>query len=168
MDILKDIDLDCLEIAAGDRPTPGFIHNDLRPLEHIEIVCDCLKINEFLNDHGVGDKRFTAIRATHILEHFPYNDTVRVLLNWQDLLLPGGSIHIEVPNFSWQTRAHSDGVISDEEAVYYVYGEQNYDGNFHKAAFTEEIIRMKLRDAGFVNITVSDIGQVLIANANKP
>jgi len=150
-----------LEIGAGERPTPGFIHNDLRPLNDIELVCDALEIGEHT------DELFCEVRANHILEHFPYNDTVDVLKNWSDLLLPGGLIHIEVPNFSWQTRAHASGEISDEKAVYFVYGEQNYDGNYHKAAFTESLLRGVLVEAGFINVNVADIGQVLVAEGIK-
>lgn len=150
-----------LEIGAGERPTPGYVHNDIRDLNDIEIVCDALEI------HKHTDDKFLEVRANHILEHFPYNGTVDVLRNWSNLLLPGGKIHLEVPNFSWQTRAHSSGEITDEKAVYYVYGEQNYEGNYHKAAFTDGILRQCLQDADFKHITIVDIGQVLVADATK-
>ncbi len=152
-----------LEIAAGERPTPDFIHNDFRALPDIELVCDARE--ELLEI--VGSERVSHLRACHVLEHFPYGETVNVLLLWKNLLVPGGSIHIEVPNLAWQVRACAAGEINSEEFVYFAYGEQNYEGNFHYAAFDEPLLRKRLEEAGFTNVGIVDIGQVLIANAFK-
>lgn len=152
-----------LEVAAGERPTANFIHNDLRALPDIEIVCDA---REALVE-AIGIERVSHLRACHVLEHFPYAETVNVLSLWRSLIVNGGTIHIEVPNLAWQVRALQEGQINSSEFVYYAYGEQNYEGNFHYAAFDEDLLRQRLREAGFSSIGISDIGQVLIANAFK-
>jgi predicted SAM-dependent methyltransferase len=151
-----------LEVGAGERPTPGFIHNDARPLPDIEVVCDARDL-----PNVVGHDRCSVVRACHVLEHFPYDETVNVLSEWKSLLAPGGSVHIEVPNMGWQTTAHANGEITDEEFVYFAYGEQNYSGNFHCAGFTSALLHLRLQQTGFVDINVVDIGQVLVANATK-
>lgn len=150
-----------LEVAAGERPTDGFIHNDARPLDHIEIVSDARE--ELVNIVGTG--RVSHLRACHVLEHFPYNETVNVLARWRTLLVSNGTIHLELPNLSWQVGALTRGEISPQEFVYYAYGEQNYTGNFHFAAFTEDLLRERLEQAGYTSINVVDIGQVLVATA---
>lgn len=152
-----------LEIGAGERPTPGFIHNDARPLPDIEIVSDARR--ELVGIVGQGNA--SVVRACHVLEHFPYGETVNVLSEWREMLSVGGQIHIEVPNLSWQTRAHVSGEITDQEFVYFCYGEQNYSGNFHCAGFTYELIGSKLLESGFSTVRVVDIGQVLVATAMK-
>lgn len=152
-----------LEIAAGERPTDGFIHNDARALTDIEIVCDARE--ELLRIVGQGG--CSQVRACHVLEHFSYGETVNVLSVWRSMLAKGGYIHIEVPNLAWQTAAHANGEITDEEFVYFAYGEQNYEGNFHFAAFTSELLRRRLAEAGFINANVVDIGQVLVATATN-
>lgn len=156
-----DIEGKMLEIGAGDRPIPGFIHNDARDLNDIQVVCDALELKHHVKGRCAG------LTANHILEHFSYRNTVDVLENWKALILPGGSIHIEVPNLSWQTRAHAKGEIDDKQVVNYMYGDQDYDGNYHYAAFTESLLREALDEAGFDNIGIQDIGQVLIADAVK-
>ena len=158
MDDIKNYQF--LEIGAGENPTPGYIHNDMRALDDIELVCDALEIRKYIGDH-----RFMQVKANHILEHFGRLKTVEVLSNWFDLLEDGGTLHIEVPNFEWQTRAHQTGLITDEEAIYFVYGEQNHEGNFHMTAFTESYLEKCLFDAGFKSVTVHNIGQVLVADA---
>jgi predicted SAM-dependent methyltransferase len=148
-----------LELGAGINPFPGYTHQDIRALPDIEIICDASNI--WLFEFDLWDE----IRACHLLEHFSYTETVYILKGWRSILYPGGKIHIEVPNFSWQTRAHTNGEITDEEAVYYIYGEQNYEENTHKAGFTEELLQANLIAAGFKDITIQDIGQVLVAEA---
>jgi predicted SAM-dependent methyltransferase len=155
-----------LEIASGERPFEdgrGWVHNDHRALSHIEYVCDCrVELLEKL-----GRESCDELRAAHVLEHFGYTSTVDVLGLWKEMLKPGGKLHIEVPNMAWQIQAHSRGEITDEEFVYYAYGEQNYDSNYHCAGFTKVILRDQLEKAGFSHVTVTDIGQVLVALAIK-
>ena len=149
-----------LEIGCGDRPTPGFIHNDMRPLDDVEIVADARDLLSIL-----GPGRASQIRACHVLEHFPYPQTVNILSDWARLLSDNGSIHLEVPNLRWQISAVASGEITVSKFVYYAYGEQDYEGNFHYAAFDEDLLRSSLSLAGFDKIVISDIGQVLIATA---
>lgn len=151
-----------LELGAGYRPTPGYTHQDARPQDDIEIVGDAARITEHPD---IGPESCEIIRATHLLEHFSFRETENVLREWRAALKVGGALYIEVPHFGWQTRAHANGHLSDEEAVTYVFGEQDYEGNFHFAAFTEALLRKKLDQAGFRDIHIQDIGQVLIATA---
>ncbi len=152
-----------LEIGAGDRPTPGYTHNDNRELPDIEIVCDARDLI-----HHLGPVSCDAIMANHILEHFSYRETLDVLREWRTLLRSDCPIHIEVPNAGWQTRAWSEGEITWEEFVYYFLGGQDYPGNAHLAAFTVTHLHNSLVAAGFANVVVTDIGQVLVADAVKP
>jgi predicted SAM-dependent methyltransferase len=143
-----------LELGAGDRPTPGFIHNDARPLPDIEIVCPVEEITAHVKGHA------DEIRATHLLEHFSWRDTVALLTEWRELVIPGGKVYIEVPNLTWQTNAHAGG-HDDIEIVNLIFGDQDYEGNYHKAAFTERLLRRRMEEAGLHTISVIDIGMVL-------
>lgn len=153
-----------LELGAGYRPTPGFVHNDARPGEDIEIVWPAETISQCPE---VGPESCTTIRATHLLEHFSYRKSSIVLREWWDCLQPGGEVYIEVPNLTWQTHAHARGEITDSEVVNYLYGEQDYPGNFHYTGFTEYTLDCALTDAGFIDVRIQDIGQVLIAWGRK-
>ncbi len=150
-----------LELGAGYRPTPGFIHNDFNEGDDIEIVCGAEEIENFV------DTPVDHLRATHLLEHFPYNDTVKVLKAWYNILAEQGELYIEVPNLQWQTQAHVIGEINDEEAVRYIYGEQDFKGNFHYAAFTVGLLEKRLKEAGFKTVEVWSVTQVVCARAFK-
>lgn len=146
---------DKLELGAGSNPTPGYIHNDIRPLEHIEVVCDILEITNYVRPG------WTKIKMAHCLEHFGKQDIKQILEDCYCLLQKNGEVIIDVPNLSWQTQAHYLREISDEEAVYFIFGEQDYAENTHKYGFTKRLLAEALTNARF-NATVTDIGQVLI------
>jgi predicted SAM-dependent methyltransferase len=162
-----------LELAAGDRPTPGFIHHDARALDDIEIVCDIDAIGDHVADGSCG-----VVRATHFLEHFSHRKTVLYLKRWGKLLKTGGVLYIEVPNLMWQARAlASDGKVNGpdgyhewphEELVRLMYGDQDYPGNAHYTGFTDQTLSTSLADAGFKDIAIADVGMVLCAHATWP
>lgn len=149
-----------LELGAGSSPTPGYIHNDIRPLNHIEIVCDIREIANYVKSG------WTTIKMAHCLEHFSPAEAKKIVKICYDLLAFSGALTIDVPNFKWQTKAHTFQEISDEEAVYFIYGEQDYEENTHRNGFTEASLTKLLTDTGFRAI-VNDIGQVLIGTGVK-
>ncbi len=148
-----------LEIAAGERPTPGFLHNDMRDLEDIEIVCDCRELPKRIATKAVE------IRCTHALEHFSHRETVSVLREWGSLMELEGFLHIEVPNLLGQIRALMSGELSHKEVVTLMYGDQDYEGNQHLTGFTHETLAESLWIAGFRSITIQDIGLVLVVGS---
>lgn len=159
-----------LELGAGEHPFlegDDWVHNDQRLLDHIETVGDAndpAYCHLLVARHGL----FDGIRATHLLEHFSYLVTVNILCLWYSMLRPGGELYIEVPNLEWQMRAYVDGEIDARKAVYYIFGGQDYEGNFHRAGFDLPLLTQVLREAGFEKIVVTSIGQVLCASAVKP
>src|SRR5690348_326151 len=86
-----------LDLGSGYRPYlddgRDWVHSDLRPGPHIEMIFPAECCNE-----EVGDEACDEIRATHLLEHFSYRKTVSVLENWLRSLKRGGMLYIEVPH----------------------------------------------------------------------
>lgn len=152
-----------LEVGAGDRPTPGFICHDARPLPGISIVADMWDLPEHVSPGSCVE-----VRATHLLEHFSHRDTGRVIELWRDLLKPGGHLYIEVPNGEWQVRAAASGSIDWAEFVRLCYGDQDYPGNAHLTSFSMPSLAGVLIDAGLTEVQVMDIGMVLVATAERP
>lgn len=162
-----------LELGSGERPYHDgryWVHNDEREdLPHVEIICKAEDITTV-----VGRDRVHELRAAHLLEHFSYLRTVGILKEWALCLVPGGLIHIEVPNLMWQCKALAldapdpMGIYySHKEVVSLIFGGQDYSGNYHFTGFTEETLKDSLLEAGYRFPEVTDIGQVLIAKAMK-
>ena len=158
-----------LELGSGDRPYGGddWVHNDERDLPHIELVGAAEHISQLVEPDSVD-----CLRAAHLLEHFSWRDTSAVLEDWYKVIRPGGQIWIEVPSLEWQAqelleKSGAYGAFRDEHMVEFIYGSQNYPGNYHKAAFTVDLLRQKLEDAGFVDVEVYQAGQILDAHGTK-
>lgn len=153
-----------LEVACGDRPTPGYTHHDARPLPHVGICCDMWDLPRHVKAHSCVE-----IRATHILEHFSHTDTMGVLILWHGLLVPGGSLHIEVPNLTWQVERMIESTTFDDQAeiVRLMYGDQDYDGNYHHTGFTETLLGGYLAQTHFGEVHILDIGAVLVVTARS-
>lgn len=139
-----------LIIGAGTRQKPGWKHHDALELPGIDYVCEFYELPKFVEPESC-----TAIEMTHMLEHFPTNETQKVLAQIKSFLAPQGTLYLEVPNFSW----HASLVLNefrDEEAVYYAFGGQLDQWDFHKTGFTPSILYKALIAAGFVDIKIID------------
>lgn len=158
-----------LELGSGDRPYEdgrGWTHLDARDLEHIEIVDDAATLIK------IPPASCEEIRAAHLLEHFSHRDTVGILETWRSKLVPGGRLYIEVPDLSWQALAltnlsHRKGKTPDELTVM-IFGEQDYEGNYHKTGFTCGTLVQRFDDAGYERAQCQSIGMVIIAEAYNP
>ena len=118
-----------LELGSGDRPTPGYVHLDERgDLPDIGIVGDATR----LDLAGVDPLSCEEIRATHLLEHFSHRQTVDLLKHWRTYLKPGGTLYLEVPDLAGHVAAWRRRESTDEMFVEYLYGRQDYEGNYHR------------------------------------
>ena len=118
-----------LEIAAGSKPQPGYLHHDIRPLPDIDIVCDA---RSFPVEHR---GTFDEVYASNILEHFNRFEVESVLKEWVSLLRPGGLIKVIVPDVGEIARQYAGGMIDHEFFVYLMYGGQDYEFNRHYYGF---------------------------------
>jgi predicted SAM-dependent methyltransferase len=134
-----------LILCAGDRHVPGFTTHDIHGNQ--DILCDLFDIGNHVEPESCEEIHFT-----HALEHFPTKMVPQVLDLIYGLLKPEGRLYIEVPNFAWHAQLINEG--KDREAVYYAFGGQLDEWDFHKTAFTPKIIREELEDAGFRDIDV--------------
>lgn len=150
-----------VNIGSGERPRDGFVNVDFRPEVNPEIIADAEDVKKI----GLG--LYDHLLAEHILEHFSFLKTVEVLKKWRSLLKDGGTFEIHVPNGEWQVNAVANGQITWDEFVDYAYGAQTYEGNFHFTSFNADLLRRCLEEAGFKNVTVTDVTQVLVAFGNK-
>lgn len=138
-----------LILCANTRQLPGYKHHDVQDLPGIDYVCDLFDLPS-----QIKGERFSEVQFTHALEHFPTKDTQKVLALLRDLLIDGGTLYLEVPNFAWHARILLEG--RERDAVYYAFGGQLNEWDFHKTGFTEDILREELELAGFRDINIQN------------
>ncbi len=109
------------------------------------------------HDHGteiyplaIDDESADVIRASHVLEHFPFDEVPKVIKHWASKLKPGGALKIAVPDFGYIAQAYLDGKQLPIEG--YTMGGQTDSDDFHKALFDAETLKDLFRDAGLTDI----------------
>lgn len=75
---------------------------DIDPKQNPDIVADASNLYMALPEELRG--KLDGVFASHVLEHFSYWDTERVLTNWKDCLREGGELHVVVPSWEWAAR----------------------------------------------------------------
>lgn len=169
-----------IELGSGFHPVEGFdIHMDINP------ECPHLEKIGSVDSVPFPDNTFEEARASDVLEHFSYRDTLRVLKEWFRILQPGGKIYIQCPNAKLLAQRWinndlplMDGMPIDFSASYWILGGHN-DGcfaknddtwrfNAHYTLFSSESLEFYLRKVGFRDIDIqSDGGSNLICWARK-
>lgn len=95
-----------------------------------------------------ADNSVEAIRASHVLEHFPHGQVADVIKEWVRVLKPGGELKIAVPDFAGIAQGYLEGRAQPTEG--YVMGGQVDGADFHKAIFDEAHLKKHLAGAGLV------------------
>lgn len=148
-----------LIVGANKRQIDGYTHHDVLPLPGIDIVCEFFDLPKYVKTESCEE-----IQMTHMLEHFPTQRIQEVLSILRSLLSPGGKLYIEVPNFAWHAQLVLEG--RERDAVYYAFGGQLDEWDFHRTGFTPTILEEELSTAGFANIKLEP-GSSICAWATK-
>lgn len=134
-----------LHLGCGDRYIPGFLHVDIRPLPHVQIVTPVDKLDSFASNS------VDLIYNCHVLEHLRRGEELRVLIEWYRVLKPHGILRTAVPNFEAVVQWYQKTKNLDD-LMGCLYGRQNYEYNFHYQAFDFARLAKLLKAAGFTNI----------------
>jgi predicted SAM-dependent methyltransferase len=166
-----------IEIGAGGKPTPGYLHVDAVAHEGVDVVDDGRTLESFQAE--VAEE----IYSHWFLEHVARHEVPAMLEQWKRVLTPGGNVHIVTNNHEAHNRCLAEGLITWQEWSYLIYAVENKRGysiwDIHKCAWNEELLRETLEGSGFVEVTVQaqwqcreDDGRLkcpaLIARAVKP
>lgn len=139
-----------LEIGANVKPQARYVAGwegakvltlDVDEKQEPDIVADASNMPGEL--HGKLD----GLLASHVLEHFSYWNTERVLQGWVDCLKPGGELHILVPSLEWAARQ----VLSESPspAMYaQLYAGQVNQWDVHFTGFTMRKLRQLFERVG--------------------
>lgn len=135
-----------LHLGCGDRIIPGFLHLDIRPLPHVDIVTPLEELGMFANDSA------ELIYASHVLEHFPRHRTATVLAEWHRVLRPGGVLRLAVPDFEKLIEVYLNTGRDLDAVLGPLVGRQNHPHNFHYMLFDRKKLTALLAAAGFVEV----------------
>jgi SAM-dependent methyltransferase len=134
-----------LNLGCGDDKREGYINADLYN-ENADAKFDAAKI-------PYDDNTVDEIFASHIIEHFHFQQSWEVLREWYRVLKPGGFLKVETPDFHNSCRAF---IESNDYIRYNLYShffsEPWKPGHTHYFLYTEPQLSWQLSMTGFVNI----------------
>ncbi|MEW5984339.1 MAG: methyltransferase domain-containing protein [Acidobacteriota bacterium] len=137
-----------LEIGCGQRPTPGYIHNDVNPFPGVEIVGNPWDID-------LADGSLDEVLALGVIEHLTYSQVDSCFANVHRMLCSGGTFWFDVPDLKVWCRYvcdHLDGQATPfpiHHLLATLYGWQRWPGDEHKSGWYEAKLVETLRRAGF-------------------
>jgi len=143
-----------LEIGTGLNPQKeGWIHQDIRKLEGIDLVCDAKKL-------PYKDGELEDIFSSHVIEHFSWRIVEDVLVEWLRVLKKGGRLEMILPDFFrlWEnlvtqrdlpkSEKWRGGPVDSAFVAYVTGGGQDYPENTHIAHYTADWYIKTLEELG--------------------
>jgi predicted SAM-dependent methyltransferase len=137
-----------LELGAGQRPTPGYLHNDVNAFEGIDFVGNPWELT-------LADESLDEVIALGMMEHLTEEQFHATLRNVRRMLVPGGHFLFDVPDIPvWCKYVvdHFDAKaipFSIEHVFATLYGWQRWPGDEHKSGWYSEKLSKAVAQAGF-------------------
>jgi predicted SAM-dependent methyltransferase len=137
-----------LEIGCGQRPTPGYIHNDINAFPGIDIVGNPWEID-------LPSDSLDEIIGLGVVEHLTYSQVEACFSNARRMLRRGGSFFFDVPDIPIWCRYvvdYFDGKeipFTIEHVFSTLYGWQRWPGDEHKSGWYKQRLDEVLAAAGF-------------------
>jgi hypothetical protein len=152
-----------INIGCGYDKRPGFLNVDMDP------VCepDVLIVD---NDFSVLPRRyFQSVVAHDVLEHIPRSKTMSALLEWVDLMVPGGTMDVETSSIlGVAARMAGQPYATQHGWTICLFGNQAHPGDYHYTGFTDATLLTHLLAAGLQPGPISTReGWLISARATK-
>lgn len=106
------------------------------------------EISAYMWDLPFEDNSVSEIYSSHSLEHISKHLIAGTLLEWKRVLMPGGLLHLLVPDLEWCVRHWLSNPTTGWE-LDIIFGHQAHDGEYHKTGFNKSIIINYLINARF-------------------
>ena len=145
-----------MEIGSGENPEPGYIHLDIQPTKHLEILGDVRSMP--IPDNFVSQE----IRAVHIMEHFCHPDysskeirnkigtTVEILQEAFRVLKPGGRFRMVTPDFEKICNASAYNKVPSAWLQRWSVGGHLNEYDVHHWLWTKSDAQRWFSEVGFV------------------
>jgi predicted SAM-dependent methyltransferase len=133
---------------GGQVRTAGWEVLDANPGPCVDHVGNAADLTRF--EAGI----FKEVYASHVLEHFDYKDELLATLKeWHRVLVPGGMLHVSVPDMDVLARLFLDRQrLSTQDrflVMRMIFGGHLDRYDYHAVGLNEEFLRQYLSLAGF-------------------
>ena len=133
-----------MHLGSGNVILPGFINLDIRREANPDIIADVKKL-------PFNDNSFNLVYSSHILEHFPRNETEELIREWVRVIKEGGELRLSVPSIEQLILIYKESKKL-ETIIGPLYGGQDHSFNFHHTIFDEPALKGLMLKCGLVAI----------------
>jgi SAM-dependent methyltransferase len=152
-----------LELGGGANKHPlSDVNADLRKVDGVDFACDFNQL-----PLPIQSNEWDGVIAVYVFEHLSWRQLPDFLKEVYRILKGGGRLYLTLPNTEMQLRwvlTHPEGWDNRnlfESASSILFGDQNYNGNFHSCYWSPQVAIALLREAGFTDIAVEPTGMLL-------
>jgi len=131
-----------LHLGCGERHFQGYVNVDWRKTRATDLVCDIKKLPYL-------DNSVKLIESFHVIEHLPRHNLPKALKEWYRILMLGGKLVIECPDFDKDVKEYIEG---NEKRLDSIFGLQRFLGDAHLFGYNFERIEILLKGIGFRDI----------------
>lgn len=146
-----------LNLGCGTKKMPGFVNVDVRynpnPTEEAnkvftdpDVIDDITVLSKFENNS------VDLIYACHVFEHFKKFERLNVLRRWFEVIKPGGTIRLAVPDFEAVAYGYVHKIVPLEKLWSALNGSQRHPYDFHYHCYDFDHLKADLESVGFVNV----------------
>jgi predicted SAM-dependent methyltransferase len=144
-----------LELGCGQRPTPGYLHQDVTVQPGVELDFNCQIWEIPLQEDSLSE-----IIAVGLMEHLRFAEFTKSLKHIHKLLSPRGEFLFDIPDIkTWSeylyhiTHGAPEKSPFSKEHVYATFwGWQRWPGDEHKCAWLKDDLFLHLGEIGFSEI----------------
>jgi SAM-dependent methyltransferase len=129
-----------LNLGAGRTVRPGFTNVDIKDGQVVYPLAD------------YADGSVSEIYASHVLEHFPGDKTIKVLREWVRVLKPGGRIRVAVPDHEKAIKMLQEGKIGFNLFESYIMGGHTDDNDHHGSLFNAQKLAALMHYVGLEHV----------------
>ena len=136
-----------LHIGCGKKYLPGYVHVDITPHKHVDIVCNLLDIDKHVPPSSVDE-----IYACHCAEHVSRHEITKLFKVFYKVLKPNGVLRLSVPDIEQSIKMYMNGTPLFPTLYGQFWGGQKDDYDYHTCGFDMKTMRTFLQVAGFDNV----------------
>lgn len=128
-----------LEIGCGERPTKGFLHQDIENVSGIELDFHCAP-------YEIPDDNFDLIIAVGVMEHLRLEEFEKTVNHFLNILKNDGVFLFDVPDLKVWCQYYIDNCegknapFDNAHVLSTIYGWQRWTGDEHKSGWSEKTI----------------------------
>ncbi len=142
-----------INLGSGNTKLKGYINLDKKEGDNIDVV------HNLKNPLPYKDGEVDNLFASHIIEHFWWNKTIKILKDWYRVLKPGGTLEIwtvDLDKVIYRMLTNADNPTMMYDANWRIFGKDEPEGMNHHSIFTRRYLSLLLTNVGFKKVGYID------------